>query len=164
MSASSHKPAPVKSAPTLYVIIFMKLAKGLFFAGLALTAYVLSDNNLPQEYKSFLLEMKHYTHLDPERRFWVDLAGKINAVTEAGMLRAALGIFLYSLFALVEGIGLIFRVTWIGWMTIGESAFFIPIEIAELMHDFTWIVFAILVLNIFMLWYLFQNRQRLFKH
>ena len=40
----------------------------------------------------------------------------------------------YSLFSLVEGIGLIFRVSWAGWMAIGESVFFIPIEVYDLLH------------------------------
>jgi uncharacterized membrane protein (DUF2068 family) len=155
---------PVKRAPTLYVIIAMKLAKGLFFAALAMTAYVLSDNNLPAEYQNLLHELKHWTNLNPEKRFWVEIAAKVDNLTEAGMLRVALGTLIYSLFALVEGIGLMFRVTWAGWLSIGESAFFIPIEVFELLHNFTWVVFTIMVLNIFMVWYLFQNRERLFKH
>ncbi len=35
---------------------------------------------------------------------------------------------IYSLFAAVEGVGLIFRFPWAGWLSIGESAFFIPIK------------------------------------
>ncbi len=81
------------------------------------------------------------------------------------MMRFAVGTFLYSLFALVEGIGLTFRVSWAGWLSIGESAFFIPIEIYELIHrGFSWTVFGILVFNVFIVWYLFENRQRLFHH
>ena len=73
---------------------------------------------------------------------------------------------------LVEAVGLMFRVSWAGWLTIGESAFFIPIEIYELLH--LWAnperrgspitVLIILPLNIFIVWYLFQNRDRLFRH
>ena len=70
----------------------------------------------------------------------------------------------YSLFSLVEGIGLIFRVSWAGWMAIGESAFFIPIEIFDLIHRFPLTVFIILVLNIFIVVYLYGNHQRLFSH
>ena len=70
----------------------------------------------------------------------------------------------YSLFSLVEGIGLIFRVSWAGWMAIGESVFFIPIEVYDLLHNFRWKVVGILALNILIVWYLFQNRHRLFKH
>jgi uncharacterized membrane protein (DUF2068 family) len=89
------------------------------------------------------------------------------------LLWAAAGTLVYSLFSLVEGVGLMFRVSWAGWMAIGESAFFIPIEIYELMHrtaserprpGHTVTVLVILGLNILIVWYLFANRQRLFLH
>ena len=49
-------------------------------------------------------------------------------------------------------------------LAIGESAFFIPIEVFELVHRPSWMVASILALNIFMVWYLFANRERLFRH
>ena len=77
---------------------------------------------------------------------------------------ALFGTMLYSLFSLVAGVGLMFHVSWAGWMAIGESAFFVPIEIYELMHHFTIKVLVILIVNVFIVWYLFQNRHRLFRH
>ena len=74
------------------------------------------------------------------------------------------GAFFYSLFSLVEGVGLILRVSWAGWLAIGESAFFVPIEVYELAHRPTLTVFCILALNVFIVWYLLQNRHRLFRH
>jgi uncharacterized membrane protein (DUF2068 family) len=114
-----------KRAPTLYAIIVLKLIKGLLFAGLALTLYTLSDNNLPDEFRSLLQHLK----LNPERRFFTDLAVQVGQLTERKVVLAAAGTLVYSLFSLVEGIGLMFRVSWAGWMAIGESAFFIPIEV-----------------------------------
>ena len=78
----------------------------------------------------------------------------------------ATGTLLYSLFSLVEGIGLIFRAPWAGWLAIGESAFFIPIEVRELVRlpFFSWVVFSVLAINVLIVWYLFQNRKRLFHH
>ncbi len=157
-----------KRAPTLYAIIAIKLFKGMLFFGLAVVAYTLSDNNLPEEYKSLLQHLR----LNPERRFWADLAKQIGQLTEAKVLWAAAGTLVYSLFSLVEGIGLIFRISWAGWLAIGESAFFIPIEVYELLQTaqnhsrpghrlMLWIILA---LNITIVWYLFQNRQRLFRH
>jgi uncharacterized membrane protein (DUF2068 family) len=161
---------PVKKrAPTLYVIIAVKLLKGALFVTLAIVMYTLSDNNLPDELKHLLQHLR----LNPERKFWTDLAVQIGQLTEAKVLWAAAGTLVYSLFSLVEGVGLIFRVSWAGWMAIGESAFFIPIEIYELVHrtvpeqphpGHTVTVFVILVLNVVIVWYLFQNRDRLFRH
>ena len=53
---------------------------------------------------------------------------------------------------------------WAGWLAIGESSFFIPIEIYELVHHYTNIVAIILVVNIIIVWYLLKNRERLFHH
>jgi len=149
-----------RRAPALYVIIAIKLLKGSLFVTFALLAYTLSDNDLPAELRQVL----HFLRLNPERRFWADLATQVGKLTEANVLWVAVGTLLYSLFSLVEGVGLIFRVSWAGWLAIGESAFFIPIEVFELARRFSWPIFAILALNIFIVWYLYENRQRLFHH
>ena len=158
-----------KRAPTLYAIIVIKLLKGLLFVTLAFMAYTLSDNDLPAEYRHLLTHLR----VNPERRFWVDLAVQVGQLSEANVLWAAAGTLVYSLFSLVEGVGLMFRVSWAGWLAIGESAFFIPIEIYDLVQQaapdrprpgHTVTVLIILVLNIFIVWYLLQNRHRLFRH
>ena len=149
-----------KPAPTLYGIIALKLVKGGLLVMLAVTAYTLSDNDLPAEYRHLL----RFLHFDPEKKFFIALGATLQSVTETKALWVAAGTLLYSLFSLVEGIGLIFRVGWAGWMAIVESAFFIPIEVFELMHHFSKTVFIILIINIVIVWYLFQNRHRLFRH
>jgi uncharacterized membrane protein (DUF2068 family) len=160
-------PAPVaqKRAPTLYVIIFFKLLKGVLMLLLAFGVYHISDTDLPDLFHQVLL----FFHLDPEKKFFADLADQIETVSSAKMVWLAGGAFLYSLFSLVEGTGLIFRITWVGWMTIGESAFFIPIEVYELVHRHSaaksvYSIFAVLAVNVFIVWYLYQNRKRLFRH
>ena len=158
-----------KRAPTLYAIIAIKLLKGVLFVTLALFMYTLADNNLPGDFKHLL----HQLRLNPERRFWADLAVQLGQLTEAKVLWASAGTLVYSMFSFVEGVGLMFRVGWAGWMAIGESAFFIPIELYELVqrpvpdrpragHMVT--VLIILAINIVIVWYLLQNRHRLFRH
>jgi uncharacterized membrane protein (DUF2068 family) len=149
-----------KRAPTLYIIIGIKLLKGALFVALAIAMYSLSDNDLPHELKKAL----HFMRLNPERRFWANLAVQVGHLTQARVLWAAAGTLFYSLFSLVEGVGLIFRVPWAGWLAIGESAFFIPIEIFELVHSPSAPVLVVLGLNVLIVWYLFQNRHRLFRH
>jgi uncharacterized membrane protein (DUF2068 family) len=164
-TAEKSKAAKGERAPTLYVIIAFKLLKGLLFVVLAIAVYTVSDNDLPAEFQRLL----HVLRVNPERKFFVDLAFQVGQLTEARVRWAALGTLVYSLFSLVEGIGLAFRVSWAGWLAIGESAFFIPIEIYELMNRanrerFPWFVFGILIANVVIVWYLFQNRERLFGH
>ena len=152
---------PVKKrAPTLYAIIAIKLGKGLLLLLLGLGVYSLHDNNLPEEFRQSL----QFFHLDPEKAFFTELAQNLSKITPANVVWIARGTVLYSLFSLVEGTGLLFRISWAGWLAIGESAFFIPIEIYELMHRYSHSIVIILALNILIVWYLFQNRARLFKH
>ena len=149
-----------KPAPTLYGILALKLGKGALLVVLALTAYTLSDNDLPDEFWHLL----RLLYFDPAKRFFLELAAQLSGVTEQTALRVAAGTLLYSLFSLVEGVGLMLRVGWAGWMAIAESAFFIPLEVADLVGHFSRTVSVILLLNIIIVWYLFQNRHRLFRH
>jgi uncharacterized membrane protein (DUF2068 family) len=159
-----------KPAPTLYAIVGIKLLKGALFLTIAILAYTFSDNNLPTELQKIL----HFLRLNPERRFWVEVAKQIGNWTEGNLRWAAAGTLIYSLFSWVEGIGLIFRVSWAGWMAIGESAFFIPIEVYELVHrpppaesphhGHPLLVIVVLIINIWIVWYLAKNKDRLFRH
>lgn len=159
-------PSLKKRAPTLYVIIAVKLIKGLLSLLLALGVYKLAGADLSDHFDRFV----HWVHLDPENRFLSDIGDRIDQITPTNARWVATGTFLYSLFALVEGVGLMFRISWVGWLAIGESAFFIPIEIYELVrrpgaeHHHTGVLLIVLILNVFIVWYLYANRKRLFRH
>lgn len=150
----------VKRAPALYIIIGIKLIKGVLLLLIGLGVYSLSDSNLSDDFRSLL----EFLHLDPEKEFFSALASKISQITPRNVMLLATGTGIYSLFSLVEGVGLIMRVSWAGWLAIGESAFFIPIEVTKLLQSFSWVVVVILILNIFIVWYLFANRHRLYRH
>lgn len=163
---TNRQKQPPKKAPTLYAITAFKLVKGLICVALAVWIYQHSDRDLPAEYQNLMEWMHtHWVRLNPERQFWTDLAKAVENLTETKVMHFAIGTFLYSLFSLVEGVGLLFRANWAGWMTIGESAFFIPIEVHHLTTNKpSWFVFGILAANIVIFWYLFQNHRRLFRH
>src|ERR1700690_167714 len=151
-----------KRAPTLYLIIGGKLIKGVLSLLLALGVYKMTGAGLSDLFDRFV----HWVHLDPENRFLSDIGDRLELITPANVRWMATGTFLYSLVSLVEGVGLIFRAPWAGWLAIGESAFFIPIEVRELVRlpFFSWVVFSVLAINVLIVWYLFQNRKRLFRH
>jgi uncharacterized membrane protein (DUF2068 family) len=172
MADSTPTPVLKKRAPTLYFIIAIKLVKGTLALLLAFGVYKLAGRDLSGLFDNVL----RFIHLDPENSFFSDIGNRLDRITPANVRWVATGTFLYSLFSLVEGVGLIFRAPWAGWLAIGESAFFIPIEIFELVHHhelvkrgelhpgFAWKLSVILGLNILIVWYLFQNRARLFRH
>lgn len=156
-----RKPKPRSNrAPTLYVIIAIKLLKGIVLVAVGLGFLSLIGQDLDARFDEFL----RWVHLDPEKRFFAELGGKLQKLSSSNLRGVGIGTLLYSVFSLVEGVGLIFRLRWIGWVVIGESLFFIPIEVYDLMHGFSKVVLGILVLNIFIVWYLLQNKERLFKH
>jgi|SRR5271170_1214402 len=163
MADAQQSPAsPPKRAPTLYAITTFKLVKGLACAALAFLIYKNSDRDLPAIYDNVLSWLHDWLRVNPERKFWTDMALAVENLTQAKVVHFAMGTFIYGLFSLVEGVGLLFRVTWAGWLTIGESAFFIPIEISHLSRNPSWVVFTILGANIVIVVYLFLNRGRLF--
>lgn len=166
------EPKP-KRAPTLYFIVAIKAIKGVAALLLALGAYSLTDNNLPEDFRRLL----EFLHIDPEKKFFLELADRIAEITPNNLNWLAVISVVYGLFMLLQAGGLALRVSWIVWLVIGESAFFIPIEIFELVrkhnpnpdhpHFFAHPkvgVIIVLVVNVAIVWYLFKNRDRIIRH
>jgi uncharacterized membrane protein (DUF2068 family) len=176
MSDTKIIPPKKRPAPTLYFIIAVKLVKGAALLLLALGFLSLANKDLPDLFNQFL----EWVHLDPERSFFTAIAGWLDTITPNNMRVVASGMSLCGLFLLVEGFGLAFRAKWAIWLTIGESAFFIPVEIFELLrrhrpnlpdqprpeffHHPKIGLLIVLALNILIVWYLLANRKRLFRH
>ena len=176
MTENAKVPEVKKRAPTLYFIVVIKLTKGVLLLLLALSIFSLANKDLPDLFNQFL----GWVHLDPERSFFAGIADWLDTVTPRNMRVFASGTGLYGLFLLIGGTGLGFRAKWAIWLAIGESAFFIPIEIYELVrrrlpntsdqphpeffHHPKIGLAIVLALNILIVWYLLQNRKRLFRH
>jgi uncharacterized membrane protein (DUF2068 family) len=166
---------PSKKAPTLYFIAGLKIFKGLLLLTAGIWVYTLAGKDLPEIFDKFL----GWFHLDPENRFFASISDWLGDVRPANERKFALVFFVYGLFLAASGTGLAMRATWAIWLAIGESAFFIPIEIYEIVkrrlpqpeqHHIMMVshprlgLAVVLGLNILIVWYLFKNRNRLFKH
>jgi uncharacterized membrane protein (DUF2068 family) len=177
MAESAKIPAiPKKRAPTLYFIAAIKLIKGVALLLLALGVLSLANKDLSDVFDQFL----RWVHLDPEGRFFQGVGDWLDTITPAGVRRAAIGTSLCGLFLIVLGLGLAFRAKWAIWLAIGESAFFIPIEIFELVRRHApravdqprpelfrhpkLFLLVVLAINVLIVWYLYANRKRLFRH
>jgi uncharacterized membrane protein (DUF2068 family) len=177
MAENAQTPAtPKERAPMLYFIVAIKLIKGVALLLLALGVYSLAKKDLPDLFDQFL----RWVHLDPERSFFAGIGDWLGTITPANVRVVASGTFLCGLFLIVLGLGLAFRAKWAIWLAIGESAFFIPIEIFELVrhrrpeasglprpelfpHPKIGLA-IVLALNVTIVWYLLKNRKRLFRH
>jgi len=162
-----------KRAPTLYLIAGIKIGKGFLLLLAALGIFALAGRDLSDAFDNFL----RWLHLDPERRFFMNVGEWLDTITPANVKVIASGTMIYGLFLFASGVGLALRAAWAIWLCIGESAFFIPVEIFELLRRrlpetdahrmFTHPRLALAVLlavNVFIVWYLFKNRARLFRH
>jgi uncharacterized membrane protein (DUF2068 family) len=162
-----------KRAPTLYFIVAIKLIKGLAALLLALGVYSLNDNNLPADFQRLL----EFLHLDPEKRFFLAIADRIDDITANNLLWVVRLSMVYGVFMLVQAFGLASRASWAVWLVIAESAFFIPIEVYELIRKHAPAqerahllahpkigVAIVLVVNVAIVWYLFKNRERIIRH
>ena len=167
-----EQPKP-KRAPTLYFIVAVKLVKGVALLLAAAGIFSLTGKDLGDVFDQFI----RWIHLDPENRFFNNISDWLDTITPTNVRAVAAGTLLYGLFLLVGGTGLAFRAKWAIWLAIGESAFFIPIEVFELVrrraagveehHRFPYPKFGLLLvlaLNILIVWYLLKNRRRLFRH
>jgi uncharacterized membrane protein (DUF2068 family) len=178
MDTDPKTPAPKNRAPTLYFIAICKIAKGIGLLLLAAGIYSMAGKDLQDSFDRFL----EWVKVDPEHSFFHNISDFLSNVTPGNVRGTALAFFLYSLFLIVGGTGLALRAKWAIWLTIGESAFFIPIELFELTrfrrrgtaddvpppsHLFPHPkigLLIVLILNIIIVWYLLKNRNRLFKH
>jgi uncharacterized membrane protein (DUF2068 family) len=182
MDPNLQKPAVKNAAPTLYFIALAKLAKGITLLLVGAGIFSLAGQDLQESFDKFIA----WVHLDPENRFFGNIGDWLQTVTPGNVRDTAIATFLYGIFLLVGGTGLALRAKWAIWMTIGESAFFIPIEVLELtrrrprpelpddpaavppVHHFfahpKYGLSVVLALNILIVWYLLKNRQRLFRH
>jgi len=168
-------PSPKKRAPTLYFIAGIKLIKGAALLLLALGVFSLANKDLSDVFAQFL----RWVHLDPERSFFQGIGDWLDTITPANVRAVATGTFLCGLFLIILGLGLAWRARWAIWLAICESAFFIPVEIFELVRHRAPRVdrprpelfshpqlglFIVLILNIAIVCYLYKNRERLFRH
>jgi uncharacterized membrane protein (DUF2068 family) len=144
----------------LYTIIAIKLGKSFLLFGIAMGIYSLMNEDLQAEFERFL----RWVRLDPEHQFFADLGAKLQLLTPSNVRWIASGTLIYAVLLLVESVGMMFRVFWAGWLAIGETAFFIPVEVYHLIRDFSLSVSIILVVNVAIVWYLVKNRNRLFHH
>jgi uncharacterized membrane protein (DUF2068 family) len=154
-------PPPVevrRRAPGLYTVIAIKLGKALLLLGLAVGVYSL----LGEDLNALLDRLLRLLRQDPADKFWVALGERLDDISPAHLRSLASGTFLYSVLLLAESYGLIRRAWWAVWLAIGETAFFIPLEVAGLLGHFRAGVLGLLLINVLIVWYLVAYRQRLF--
>jgi uncharacterized membrane protein (DUF2068 family) len=149
-----------RRAPTLWIIILIKLGKALLLLLLAVGFFQLIGKDVGDTFDHLLRLVK----LDPSSKFFAKLGDRLDTVTPTNLKWLASGSLLYAILLIVECAGLMRRSWWAVWFAIGETAFFIPLELFELVGKFSWPMFGLFVVNSLIVAYLVVNRQKLFHH
>lgn len=145
----------------LIIIGAFKILEGLFFVLLGFGVVRL----LHRDIGDLLLRAAMALRIDPESHFINILLEKVQLLTPPKIRLIGAGIFLKAALDFVEGIGLALEKTWAEWLTIALTASFLPWEIFEILHRFTWIKVGVTLINVVVLLYLiWVQRLRLRAH
>jgi uncharacterized membrane protein (DUF2068 family) len=128
---------------TLLVIAVFKFVKGALLLTLAFGALSLLHKDVASEVEHWLDQLR----IDPDNEFIGTLLSKLQLVhTKELKEMSALGAGYAALF-LVEGTGLLFRKRWAEWLTIVATSSLMPLEVYELIKEFTVVRLLVVLVN-----------------
>lgn len=125
------------------MIAIFKFVKGAVLLALAFGALTFLHKDLASHVELWLDQLR----IDPDNQFIGTLLTKLQLVhTKELKELSALGAGYAALF-LTEGTGLLFRKRWAEWLTIVATSSLMPIELYELIKQFTAVRLLALVVN-----------------
>ena len=135
---------------TIHIISGFKFLKGILLLIVGFKLLTLLDRDVAQWFADFI--NRH--SIDPENTIVHVIAEKLAGVNKNNLIALSIGSFGYSALQLTEGIGLWLEKRWAELLTVIATSLLIPVEIYEIYEKFTWVRVAILILNLFVIWYL----------
>jgi len=139
-----------ESAVMLLFIAGFKLLKGVMLLVVAIGALRL----LHRDVSEVVMHWLDVLRVDPDNRFIHKIIVKSFGIEAKQLKEISAGTFFYSSILLTEGVGLLMRKHWAEWFTVISTAVFIPLEIYEIFHHFTWARVVIFLVNLAIVWYL----------
>jgi uncharacterized membrane protein (DUF2068 family) len=125
------------------VIAVFKFLKGAVLLALAFGALSLLHKDVALEVEHWLDQLR----IDPDNEFIGALLSKLQLVHTKELKEiSALGAGYATLF-LIEGTGLLFRKRWAEWLTIVATSSLMPLEVYELIKEFTVVRLLVVVVN-----------------
>lgn len=143
------------------VIGALKLFEAALFIALGIGVFKMLHKDLVDEVTHLVVALR----FDPEGRFVSLLLDKVALISPHRLKEIGAAIFAHAALDILEGTGLILRKLWAEFITLGFSAFFVPIEIYELTRRVTWIRLVIIAINVAVVIYLaFHVQMRIRQH
>jgi uncharacterized membrane protein (DUF2068 family) len=144
------------SETTLLLIALFKLFKGILLVIVAVGA-------LRLVHKDVAAVVQHWVDLlraDPDNRFIHRIIVRSFGIQAKQLREISAGTFFYAGILLTEGIGLLMKKHWAEYFTVISTAVFIPLEVYEIVHRFTWVRVGVLIVNAAIVWYLVDRIRR----
>lgn len=135
---------------TIHLISGFKFLKGLLLVVVGIKLLTLLDRDVAEWFSEFVA--RH--HINAENHYVHSIIEKLTGVTKNKLIALSVGSFLYSALQFTESVGLWFEKRWAELLTVIATCLLIPVELYEIYERFTWFRVAILILNLFVIWYL----------
>ena len=146
----------LRGGGALFLIAIFKFVKGALLLALAFGALTLVHKDVASEVQLWLDQLR----IDPNNQFIGGLLSRLELVHAKELKElSALGTGYAALF-LTEGTGLLFRQRWAEWLTIVATSSLLPIELYELVKEFTVIRLLALLINAAVVLYLIYVEQQ----
>jgi uncharacterized membrane protein (DUF2068 family) len=112
------------------VIGFFKLVKGAILVTLGLWALVGGHEHLAHA----LAGLTHWTGVFSGREVVQRALARLLALDDSQIHRLGVASLAYAAIFAVEGVGLLMKLSWAEWLTVGVTGSFVPLEVYELIH------------------------------
>ncbi len=140
----------------IFLIGLFKLFKGISLLLIGFGLLHLMHRNVASVAQHWIEVLR----VDPDNRFVHRAIARIFRVTPRQLEELSAGTFLYSAIFLTEGSGLLTRKRWAEYMTVISTSLFVPLEVYEIYHRFTWLKVVVTLVNLLIVWYLVVRLRR----
>jgi uncharacterized membrane protein (DUF2068 family) len=143
-------------APLRLIAVFKLLKAGVLLASLA-TLFKLIHHGDPTH---TVIAWAMRLHVDPDNRYLGIVLDKTLDLNGPRLEVVAVGTLVYAALFAAEGVGLLYEMAWAEYLTLVETAGFVPLELYEIIQRVSAAKCAVLVLNAAVIIYLARCVQR----
>src|SRR5438270_10450610 len=140
---AAHRRSQSHGDATLLAIAIFKFVKGAVLLALTCGALTLFHKDVAAQVEHWVDQLR----IDPDNRYIGALLIKLQLVHTKELKELSALAAGYSALFLTEGTGLLFRQRWAEWLTIVATTSFIPLEVYELVKEFTALRLLLLIGN-----------------
>jgi uncharacterized membrane protein (DUF2068 family) len=140
----------------LFIIGLYKIGKASLFAGLGIVMLKLVNHDVDEVF----LDLISRLHIDAEHRFIQNILSRLSLIDNHTLHEVSIVCFTFAFLLFVEAFGLLRQKVWAEFLTVAETALFIPFELYEIIRHITITKSAILVVNCVIVIYLLREIMR----